>query len=165
MTDGQDRKSSDDRKLEEEIRQARSFTPQEALARMAGPGALKGASPVSQVQQAETEIGNWLTRHLADPADVLQVLLQRQLNGSALLLDNLDQPLIALANHCRNILTSDYLLGELVRQADVEWGQRMDERPIFEKEGSPDQANDPYTSESVRGELAQLVRQLPETTR
>jgi len=71
MTDGQDRKSSDDRKLEEEIRQPRSFTPQEAIARMAGPGALKGASPVSQVQQAETEIGNWLTRHLAEAAPTI----------------------------------------------------------------------------------------------
>ena len=47
---------SGERKLEEEIRQGRKFSASEAVARMAGPGAMKGASPVSPVQQAETEI-------------------------------------------------------------------------------------------------------------
>ena len=46
-----------DSEVEREIREARKFTPQEALARMAGPGAMKGASPVSPSQQAENEVG------------------------------------------------------------------------------------------------------------
>ena len=46
--------------LETEIRQGRTFNPAEAIGRLAGPGAMKGASPVSRQQQAENEIGSWL---------------------------------------------------------------------------------------------------------
>ena len=124
-------RSEAETELEREIREARKFTPQEAMARMAGPGAMKGASPVSPVQQAETEIGSWLRSHVADTSGVL---------------------------------ASDYLLKELVREADVEWGQRMDERPYFEKEGSTPHPNDPYTVESVRTALSDIMKRLADTT-
>ena len=146
--------------IERELRQGRKFTPQEAMARMAGPGAMKGASPVSRVQQAEVEVGTWLRSHVADAAGVLPMLLHRQLKGSALLLDNLDQPLVAVAEHCRHILASDYLLKELVRDTDVEWGHRMDERPHFEREGAAPHPGDPYTAHSVREALDEVVKQL-----
>ena len=127
---------------------------------MAGPGAMKGASPVSPVQQAETAVGNWLKANLPDPAGILPMLLHRNLKGSQLLLDNLEQPLVALAGYCRKLLESDYLVQELVRQADVEWGQRMDERPYFEREGSAANPNDPYTVESVRSALTEALAKL-----
>ena len=56
-------------------------------------------------------------------------VLHRQLNGSELLLNNLDQPLLALAAYCQQVLAPNYHLVELVREADLEWGRRMDERP------------------------------------
>ena len=120
MNDEQDKQSGEaESRIDREIRQARKFTPEEALARMAGPGAMKGASPVSPVQQAETEIGTWLRVHVADPAGVLQMLLQRNLRDSELLLENLEHPLTALTRYCRKVLGSGYLLEELVRQADM----------------------------------------------
>src|SRR5678816_4353537 len=61
---------------EEEIRKSRKFSPQEAMARMAGPGAMKGASPISRQQQAENEIGTWLGSHLADVEGGLKAVLQ-----------------------------------------------------------------------------------------
>ena len=164
MPDEQDQRDGDDA-LERQIRQARAFTPQEALARMAGPGAMKGASPVSQVQQAETEIGNWLKRNIVDPAGVLPPVLQRQLNGSALLFEELEHPLAALAKCLDRLLGSDEALRELVRQADVEWGQRMDERPYFAREGEPEQPDDPYTLESVRGALSDAAAKLSDGAR
>jgi hypothetical protein len=106
--------------LEREIRLGRKFTPKEAMARLAGLGAMKGASPVSPVQQAETEIGTWLRSKVPYTAGALQMLLQRNLTGSELLLANLDRPLAALAGYCQRVLASDALLKELVRQADVE---------------------------------------------
>ena len=67
MNDDQDSdRSAAKDELEREIRQVRKFTPKEAIARLAGPGAMKGASPVSRVQQAEIEIGSWLRSHLTD---------------------------------------------------------------------------------------------------
>jgi len=149
-----------DEQVEREIRRARKFTASEAMARLAGPGAMKGASPVSRVQQAETEIGTWLMNSLPDPGGALRLVLGRHLKGSKLLLESLDQPLAALAEYCRNLLASDYLLEELVREADVEWGRAMDERPYFDREGAAPSPDDPYTTESVRILLGEAVTQL-----
>jgi hypothetical protein len=161
MDDDQDRQRSDaNADLEREIREGRKFSSLEAVARMAGPGAMKGASPVSRVQQAETEIGTWLRSHVADPTGALPLLLVRHLKGSALLLDNLDQPLRGLSEQCRQFISSEFLLKELVREMDMEWGQTMDERPYFDKAGSPPHPKDPYTIESVRRALGEIVQLL-----
>ena len=149
--------------VEREIVEGRKFTPEEALARMAGPGSMKGGNPVPRTQQAETEIATWLRTHLADGAGALQLVLHRQLQGSPRLLDKLDEPLAALAEHCERLLASDHLLRELVRQADAEWGRRTDERPYFDREGSPQHPSDPYTADSVRKGLASVVDQLQRT--
>lgn len=146
--------------IEREIRKARKFNPQEALAKMAGPGAMKGASPVSPVRQAEVEIGAWLKGHVADTHGALQLLLHRNVKGSPLLLENVEQPLIALRALCQAILDSDYRLAELVREADVEWGRAVDERPHFDRKGAPPHPDDPYTIEGVRQDLIEIVRQL-----
>ena len=149
-----------DAQLEAEIRQGRKFSATEAMARMAGPGAMKGASPVSRVLQAETEIGNWLRSNLPDADGALQMLLLQSLKGSELVLANLDDPLSALAALCHQLLRSDHLLAEFVRQADAEWGRRMDERPHFDREGTEPHPDDPYTAESVRETLLRLNDQL-----
>ena len=158
--DDDEQRRQADEQIERELRQGRKFTAREAMARMAGPGAMKGASPVSPVQQAETEIGTWLRHHVTDPDGALKVVLHRQIKGSKGLLDSIDKPLAAVAAHCRHILTSDYLLKELVRQADVEWGRTMGERPFFDREDAPPNPDDPYTARSVAAALAEIVEQL-----
>lgn len=163
MTEEQDKQRSD-AALEQEIRQGRKFSAKDAMARMAGPGAMKGASPVSPVQQAETEIGTWLRNNLADASGALKVVLHRQLRGSELLLDNLDRPLAAVAEYCRRLLASEQQLKEIVREADVEWGRSMGERPYFEREGAPPHPDDPYTAEKVRTILDTAVSQLTDPT-
>jgi hypothetical protein len=61
MSDNQDRQGSEaDAELEREIRKERKFTLAEAIGRLAGPGAMKGESPVARMQQAEIEIEYWL---------------------------------------------------------------------------------------------------------
>lgn len=146
--------------IEQEIREARKFSMEEAMARMAGPGAMSGASPVSEVQQAETEIGTWLRGHLADGSGALKIVVHRHLRGSKALLDNLDQPLEAVAAYCQRVLASDELLRELVREADVEWGRAMDERPLLDRENSPSHPDDPYTAESVKAALRGALDEL-----
>jgi hypothetical protein len=160
--DREDQRSEADADVEREIREGRKFSAKEAMARLAGPGAMKGASPVSRPQQAEIEIGTWLRSHMKDPSGALPVLLHRQLKGSAMLLEELDQPLAALALHCQKLLASDYLLNDLVREADVEWARAMGERPFFDRAGSPDHPGDPYTVASVRKALIELLEQLPQ---
>ena len=165
MSDDEDKQhSAADAGIEREIRQGRKFTASEAIGRMIGPGAMKGGSAVSRGQQAETEIGIWLRGNLTDSTGALQALLHRRLKESAQLLDNLDQPLVALAGYCRQILASDYHLGELVREADMEWGRRMDERPHFNRESSPPHPDDPYTNDTVRTALREVLAKISEAT-
>jgi hypothetical protein len=161
MSDNKDTQRSEaDAELEREVRKGRKFTLAEAIGRMAGPGAMKGVSPVTRKQQAEAEIEEWLTSHMSAGAGELQTVLFRRVKESELLLNNFDQPLPVLATFCRQALDSDYLLKELVREADVEWGRAQGERPHFDREGSPPDPDDPYTLESVRKALAGLVEQL-----
>jgi hypothetical protein len=161
MSDDQRTQRSDaDAELEREIRKERKFTLTEAIGRMAGPGAMKGESPIARMQQAGVEIETWLGRHLMDAGGGLQVVLLRGVKGSDLLLNDFDQPLDVLASYCQRILSSDYLLKELVRAADIEWGRVFGERPYFEKEGSAADPDDPYTIDSVRNTLSGLLKQL-----
>ena len=153
-------RSEADAELEREIRKERRFTLAEAIGRLAGPGAMKGESPVARMQQAEIEIASWLKGHLADAGGALQVVLHRQIKGSELLLNNFDQPLVVLASYCQRVLNSDYLVEELTRDADVEWSRVMGERPYFELPGAPQHPADPYTIESVRQALSDIFDQL-----
>src|SRR4051794_37008292 len=161
MSDREDtHRAEADAELEREIRKGRKFTLEEAIGRLAGPGAMKGESPVARLQQAEVEIASWLRNHLADAGGALRVVLHHHVKGSELLLNNFDQPLVVLAGCCQRVLDSDYLLEELVRDADVEWGRVMGERPYFEKPGAPRHPDDPYTVESVRNALSGLLKEL-----
>jgi hypothetical protein len=161
MSDDKDTQRSEaDAELEREIREGRKFTLEEAIARLAGPGAMKGESPIARMQQAEFEIESWLTSNVLDGGGALRVVLHRHVKRSDLLFNNFDQPLVVLASYCQRILDSDYLLEEFVRDADVEWGRLMGERPYIEKAGSLRHPDDPYTVESVRSALSGLLTQL-----
>jgi hypothetical protein len=161
MRDVEDTKrSAADAELEREIREGRKFTLEEAIARMAGPGAMKGESPVARMQQAEFEIESWLSSHVLDAGGALKIVLHRHVKRSELLLDNFDQPLVVLASYCQRVLDSDYLLEEFVRDADIEWGRVMGERPYFERAGAPRHPDDPYTVESIRIALSGLLASL-----
>src|SRR5262245_41420091 len=161
MSDNQPKRRSEaDAALEREIRDGRKFTLAEAIGRLAGPGMMKGVSPATLKQQAEAQIESFLDRNLNSPAGALSVVLLRQIKQSELLLSNLDQPLVVLASHIQRALDSEYLLQELVREADVEWGRAYGERPHFQREGCPPDQEDPYTVESVRATLSQLTEKL-----
>jgi hypothetical protein len=149
-----------DADLEREIRDGRKFSLAEAIGRLAGPGMMKGVSPVTQKQQAEAAIESFLDRHLNSPAGALSVVLLRQVKACDLLLNNPDGPLVTLASFVQRVLASEHLLRELVRESDIEWGRTYGERPFFEREGCPPHQDDPYTIESVQTTLTQLMEHL-----
>ena len=155
--DNPDRSTEADADLQREIRAERKFTLSEAIGRMAGPGMMKGVSPVSGMQQAVAEIQSYLSRH--SEGGLPRVFL-RHVKESELLLRGFNQPLVVLADCVQKVLNSEYLLKELVREADVEWRREFGERPYFEKDGCPPHPDDPYTLESVRAALTQLARAL-----
>ena len=158
MSDEQSKRPSEaDAELERQIRADRKFTLSEAIGRLAGPGAMKGVSPVDRKQQAVAEIQEYISRHLADAAGALSGVLLRNVQESELLLKGFDQPLAVLDGYVRLVLGSEYALKELVREADVEWGRVFGERPRFDQEGRPPAPDDPYTLESARTALTQLA--------
>jgi hypothetical protein len=161
MCDEQPKRPSDaDADLEREIRKERKFSLAEAIGRLGGPGMMKGVSPITGKQQSEAEIEEYLTRHLMDAAGVLPVVLLRRVKESELLLNHFDRPLFVLASYIQRVLDSEYLLKDLVRETDIEWGRVLGERPHFEKEGCPPDPDDPYTFESVRATLSGLIEKL-----
>jgi hypothetical protein len=149
-----------DADLQREIRDGRKFTLAEAIGRLAGPGSMKGESPITRKQQAEAIVEAYLDCHLNDSAGALRAVLLRQVRESALLDEYLDQPLAALSAHVQRVLESEYILQELVRQSDVEWGRVFGERPHFQKPGCTPHEDDPYTIESVRACLSQFGEKL-----
>src|SRR5262245_6930635 len=124
-------RSDEDAALEREILEGRKFTLEEAVGRMVGPGAMKGESPVTRLRQAEVELELWIGSHLPGAGETLRVVLNRRVCCSELLLNGYEQPLTALSGYCQQVLASDHQLSELVREADMEWGRLMDERPYF----------------------------------
>ena len=145
--------------IQQEFLRDRKFSLAEAIGRLAGSGMMKGASPIPRKQQAEAEIESHLRQHLGATDCLLGVLL-RHVKTSELLLNNSDRPLIVLAACVQRILDSDYLLKEIVRDVDMEWGRVHSERPHFEKEGQPPHPDDPHTVESVRAVLSKLIETL-----
>jgi len=152
--------AGDDADLEREIRAGRKFSLSEAIGRMAGGGMMKGASPVARTQQAQFVIEDYLRRHLTDAGGVLATLLRDRVGTSERLLREDGQPLAVLQDCVRRGLESEYVLQELVREADVEWGRLLGERPYFERAGRPPDPADPYTIDSVRAALSQLAARL-----
>jgi hypothetical protein len=154
------RKSEADAELEREIRAERKFSMAEAIGRMAGPGAMKGESPIARQHQASAEIQEYINRNLSDAGGAMAGVLFRQVKESELFLKGFDRPLVALAGCLERLLHYEHALKELVRETDVEWGRVFGERPRFEKPGEQPDPDDPYTLDSVRSALTGLLGKL-----
>lgn len=146
-----------DEDVQREVLRERRFSMQEAIGRMAGPGMLKGESPVTRKRQAAAMIQEYLTRNLPDADGVLRGVLLCHVRESEALLGALDQPIAALGAYVRAVLGSEYLLTELVREADREWGRQFSERPHFERPGQDPHPDDPYTVAGVQASLSRLL--------
>ena len=147
--------------IEREIRSGRKFSLAEAIGRLGGGELLKGSSPVTQKRQAELEIERYLESHLVDSEGALEVVLLRRVRESEILFRmGYEQPLTALALFCERILGSEGLLQDFVNDVDAEWGRIYLERPHFQKDGRPPDAEDKYTFSSVRIALSGLTAKL-----
>lgn len=143
-----------------ELRQNRKFSLEQALGELAGPGMLKGVSPVARREQSVAEIEDYLQQQSLGAAPSLLSALARQVTASELFLQHFERPFAVLATIAERLLESDFQLRELVREADVEWGRTYGERPYFERPGRPPHPDDPITIESTREFLLRLLRQL-----
>jgi len=156
MTDSRD----DLLAMSQEVLRGRSFSMAEAIGRLGGAGAMKGASPVALPRQAAARVQALLEEHLDDPGGILRRVVGREVVEGPDLLAHLEQPEAAVKVYLERLLAVPAELEELVRMVDQEWGQVVGERPYFERDGLPPHPDDPYTRAGVRARLGDLARRL-----
>jgi hypothetical protein len=153
-----DKKSEEE--IETEVQSQQKFSVAGAIGR-AGKGILKGASPVSQQDQAIKLLESWVDQNSSDPSGALKSLLRQKIRSSRSIVEqHRERPKEALVIVIQEILSTEFLLREFVRQVDVKWGELFQERPYFQKEGQEPHPNDEYTFDSVRVELNQMLSKL-----
>lgn len=146
--------------LQQEIRMSRPFSIADVIGQEAG-NFMKGESPVPRLVQARGEVIHALKENLDDLHGALQQVLQRWLaDDESRISRHLSAPVNALIDLLDSILASPETLYELVRQADVLWGQLYDERPHFQRPGQAPHPDDEYTHESVRASLLDCLEKL-----
>ncbi|MGF1516370.1 MAG: hypothetical protein ACFCVB_01000 [Nodosilinea sp.] len=146
--------------IQQEIRLGRPFTLADAIGQEAGDF-MKGASPIPRLVQARHGAQQALKAALIDRPGALQRVLEQRLNDDdARLSQYLDHPAEAVKDLLAMVLRSPQTFYELVRQADVVWGQIYDSRPHFQQPGQPPHPDDEYTHESVRVTLEQCLYRL-----
>jgi hypothetical protein len=141
-------------KIGKEAQSEQKFSVAGAIGR-AGKGLLKGASPVSPQNQAIKTLEAWVYQNVSDPSGALKSVLIQKIRAI-----EQQHPKEALASAIKDILSTDFMLREFVRQVDVRWGEIFREKPFFQKEGQEPQAEDEYTFDSVRTELVQILSKL-----
>lgn len=141
--------------LQKDILSDRKYSLAEAIGREGG-NFLKGESPVPKLMQVTTEVNLFIDNNLPDSSGALQSVLKRWVKSDPLLSQHLESPLQGLDKILEKILTQKGLFYEIVREADLKWGQMYQERPYFQKPGDPPHPEDEYTHESVKEKLSLL---------
>jgi len=153
MTGDQDH----DRQIEQEARQHLRATLAAALAGRDGGGHLRGASPTPVLTRALLEIDQWLREELTDSAGSLRTVILRRLEALPELLEaGLGRPADTVAVWLERMLARPGAMTDLVREADMVWGEQYAERPRFERAGNDPAADDPYTLAGVMRLLTAL---------
>lgn len=144
-----------------EILRGREAGPDEALLRTAGD-ALKGASPVAAHDRTMFAVRELLETCLRDTEGSLQRTILSRLDSHPLLVArHFGAATDLLRAFLGPVLAQEDSLAELVREVDARWGRDYDEKPHFDRQGRPDDPEDPYTISGVRQALASCLRSLP----
>jgi hypothetical protein len=147
-------------KIEKEAKSQQKFSIAGGIGR-AGKGLLKGASPVAEQDQVVKVLQEWVNQNSSDPSGALKSLLKRKISSSSSLIEqHLDRPKDALAGVIEEILSTESMLRDFVRQVDLRWGEMFQKRPFFQKDGHGPHPEDEYTFDSVRAELTRLLGKL-----
>lgn len=118
---------------------------------------LKGASPVPGSVQFQGAIQQFLQKNVSDPSGALLHVLEQSLVAHRFAMEHSDDPLFALQEYIKLVLSHENRLREFTRKCDVQWGKTMGERPYFDRDGQDSHPDDEYTWESVRYQLEEIL--------
>jgi hypothetical protein len=146
--------------IQQELRLSRPFTLADAIGQEAGDF-MRGESPIPRLVQAKHGAQQALKDALIDSPGALHRVLDQWLSDDETRLSrHLHIPAEAVKDLLASVLRSPETLYELVRQADVIWGQIYDSRPHFQQPGQPPHPDDEYSHESVRATLETCLHHL-----
>lgn len=146
--------------IQQELRLSRPFTLAAAIGQEAG-NFMKGASPIPRLVQTRHGALQALKESLSDRPGALQRVLEQWLaDDETRLSRHLEHPAEVVKDLLVSVLRSPETFYELVRQADVVWGQIYDSVPHFQQPGQPPHPDDEYTHESVRETLNTCLHHL-----
>lgn len=131
-----------------------------------------GGSPVPPMEQLRLVAITLLHESLHDNDGALLKVFEQDLRQEEALFGPLALELVAhtssldalrgrlfgvLGALAKRPLSNDEALAEFTRRVDAEWGKLFGERPRFQAVGQAAHPDDPYTHDSVRAALSQLV--------
>lgn len=130
-----------------------------------------GGSPVPVMQQLRHAAIALLTQTVSDGDGALVRVLEQDLRQEQALFGPLAQALVThpgpdvpraqllgvLAAVAQRALVNEEALADFTRRVDAGWGRLYAERPHFQAVGQRAAHGDPYTHDSVRAALMQLV--------
>ena len=146
------------REIQAEVRQGRRFSIAEMIGREGGT-LLRGQDSIPRPMRAIAALNHFLDIHLSDPEGALKPVLQRWLAEDSRFSQNLDLPLLAMAEVLEQMAQPPELY-EFARQVNVHWGQMYGDRPRFQRPGQPPHPEAAYSHESIETLLNELQTQL-----
>jgi hypothetical protein len=121
----------------------------------------KEAAAVPEVRQLESQLRNFIKSRLKDPSGALKSTLYLLVKDNhTLILENTEQPLLALIAMIENLLKDEPEFRAFVRDTDLEWGRICQEHPHFQKDDEDAGPDDEYTAESVEKGLRTFLNEI-----
>ena len=143
--------------IRREILQGREFSLAEVIGREGGTF-LRGNDSIPRPMRAIATLNHFLDTHLTDSEGALKPTLQRWLQEDARFSQNLDLPLMAMAETLEEMAQPPALY-EFARQVNVHWEQMYGDRPYFQKPGQPPHPEAAYSHEGIQSTLKELQMQ------
>lgn len=145
--------------LQQEIRAQRKFSMAEAIGREGG-SFMKGESTIPRPLRATTEINQFITAHLSDPASALSTTLQAWACDDIRVSRQLDTPLRALEQIMASLLAEPTTFCEFARQVAIAQSKLTGDRPYFQLPNQPPHPEASYTHATISAELKNLLADL-----
>lgn len=121
---------------------------------------MKGDAAIPRPLRATTAINQFITAHLNPSASALSTTLFTWASTDIRVSQQLDTPLVALAQIVESLLNEPTTFYEFARQVAIAQSKLTGDRPHFQQPDQPSHPDADYTHESIKAELQALLTKL-----
>lgn len=153
--------SLDTQGLEADIRKSRPFSLAETIGKE-GRDFLQSDAAIPRPVRATNAVAHFIQRHMEEPKGAVSTTLMHWAIHDIRLSQQLETPLVALAQVTDSVLNGEITFGEFARQVAIAESQLTGDKPYFQLPGHPPHPSATHTLTSIRLKLEQLQQQLCE---